>query len=265
MSRSKDRLKTLGPIRLTVVHSTRISPHVQRITVTGSDLARFIWQGFDQWAYLVFPAPNGDIGVLPHKFHLGSYMRMLFTRTRHERPAVRSYTLCAWRPETLELDIDFELHGDTGYGAPWAQGCKPGDQLAMYDQGILFNPGTAQNILIVADLSAVPAALGILRDLPDDARGLALLIVPSPADVQEVRAPQGIGVRWLVESDVRARREALLAQCSTEDVTFRDHYAFIAGEATLVTGVRRFLVTERVWPKDRVTFTGYWKMRKSEV
>lgn len=261
MSRNKNRLKTPGPIHLTVVNSQQISPHMQRVTLTGSDLSRLIWQGFDQWAYVVFPAPNGDIGVLPQNFNLGSYMRMLITSSRHERPAVRSYTLCAFRPESLELDIDFELHADGGHGAPWAQNCKPGDQLAMYDQGILFNPGTVQDIFIVADLSAVPAALGIVRDMPADARGLALMIVPNQADIQEVKAPEGIEVRWLIESDVKTRREVVLATCAQEDLSFKDHYAFIAGESNLVTGVRRHLVTQRLWPKDRVNFIGYWKLR----
>ena len=261
MSRVKNRPKTPGALSLTVVRSERISPHVQRVTLTGADLSRFSWQGCDQWAYIVFPAPNGEIGSLPQNFNLGAYMRMVMTRRRHERPAVRSYTLADWRPASSELDIDFELHGDAGYGAPWAQRCQPGDQLAMYDQGILWNSGSAENFLIVADLSAVPAALGILRDMPAAARGLALLIVPDEQDVQEVRAPAGVAVRWLVESDVKARREVAIAACSAAQLSFDDHYAFIAGESTLVTGVRRYLVEQRRWPKDSVNFVGYWKLR----
>lgn len=35
--------------------------------------------------------------------------------------------------------------------------------------------------------------------------------------------------------------------------------AFLAGESSLVTGLRRHPVAERGWAKGDITFFGYWK------
>jgi NADPH-dependent ferric siderophore reductase len=36
-------------------------------------------------------------------------------------------------------------------------------------------------------------------------------------------------------------------------------YAFVAGGQKLVSTMRRQLVTERAFPKESITFTGYWR------
>lgn len=40
-------------------------------------------------------------------------------------------------------------------------------------------------------------------------------------------------------------------------------YAFLVGERQLATGLRRHLVNEREWPKDNVSFTGFWRVGKA--
>ena len=37
-----------------------------------------------------------------------------------EKPLGAYYTLRAWRPEVLELDMLFVLHGDSGPSSAWA-------------------------------------------------------------------------------------------------------------------------------------------------
>ncbi|MCW4464997.1 SIP domain-containing protein [Glutamicibacter sp. MNS18] len=56
--------------------------------------------------------------------------------------------------------------------------------MALIDQGCGWNPAEATHSLIVADESAIPAALGILRDLPRDASGHALIEVFDGRDRQ---------------------------------------------------------------------------------
>ena len=58
------------------------------------------------------------------------------------------------------------------------------------------------------------------------------------------------------DADVLVPGESLSA--STEDPRL-DLYAWIAGEAGLVTGLRRFLVNEIGPHRRQVAFMGYWK------
>ena len=64
--------------------------------------------------------------------------------------------------------------------------------------GTGFRPaeGTGR-FLLVADETAVPAALAILESLPATTTGAALLEVPHNGDALSVRAPAGVQVRWL--------------------------------------------------------------------
>ena len=81
---------------------------------------------------------------------------------------------------------------------------KVGDRLVVmaprrgHDYGgIEFAPGEAGRVLLVGDETAVPAVAGILRDLPPDAVGTAVLEVPQTEDVQDLVAPAGVEIRWL--------------------------------------------------------------------
>ncbi|GAB3698952.1 siderophore-interacting protein [Mariniluteicoccus flavus] len=248
-----------GVMRAEVVRSVRLSPHLQRVTVRGADLARLHWRGFDQWVRLALPANDpSDLDRLPARVTTGSYLR-LQAIPAHRRPTIRSYTLRAWRPEANELDLDFVVHGTEGVAGPWALATRPGDAVALIDQGCGWAFPTAGWSLLAADETGLPAVAGILRDLPRDARGVALVEVTDEADAQEVEPPEGFRVVWLVRAPAEAPGARVLAELATLDLAADDHHAFAVGESGLATGVRRHLVRERGWAKGDVTFCGYWK------
>lgn len=76
----------------------RISPHIQRITLSGSDLS-----GFKSLA------PD-------------DYISVYFGDSLAKGP-VRNYTLRRFDPDAHELDIDFVLHSE-GPGTEWAAGAQ---------------------------------------------------------------------------------------------------------------------------------------------
>ena len=81
-------------------------------------------------------------------------------------------------------------------------GLGPGEKkLAPPDADWIFRAG---------DLSALPAVSVNLETLPADMRGFALIEVPSLEDVQDVAAPAGVEVRWLVNSDESRPNAALV-------------------------------------------------------
>lgn len=161
--------------------------------------------------------------------------------------------------------------------------------------GIEFVPGTADRLLLVGDETAVPAVAAILGDLAPDAQGAVFLEVPGSPDVQTVEHPEGVSVTWLPRDGVprgaalhRAVLDHLGAPVAVPEVDevdpdlwetptysssgeeipdavvvghdFDGLYAWIAGEAKVVTVLRRALVNDLGIDRRQVAFMGYWRV-----
>jgi NADPH-dependent ferric siderophore reductase len=121
---------------------------------------------------------------------------------------------------------------------------------------------------------------------------VAVLEVPEAGDLLSLAVPPGVEVRWLVRGD-RARGEALgpavhaalcelgvaapVAGVEPEDVDLEGGilwevpemgadgcYARLAGEAGMVTKLRRRLGRDLGVPRTSVAFMGYWRIGASE-
>jgi NADPH-dependent ferric siderophore reductase len=152
--------------------------------------------------------------------------------------------------------------------------------------------------LLAGDETAVPALLSILSALPDDAHGEAVLEVPDPGDIADVGAPSGVRVTWLV----RGRHESGLpgaVRCAVarigpvgrptavpvatepdagpqaavveeplwevpEGFAATGLYAWLAGESSVITGLRRYLVRDLGVDRRGVAFMGYWRRGRAE-
>lgn len=251
-----------------VVRTKQVSPHMVRVTLGG--LGRFTPVGHDQWFRLFLPRPGQDALRLPTRTsEWGWYLQYLAT-PRAQRPWVRSYTVRAARPDLHEIDVDFVLHADddghTGPASAFAMTARAGDRVGILDQGTGYNPRHEHDwTLLVGDETALPAVAGVCESLPDDARGLAIVEVPTADDRQEFRVPAGVELRWVARDelpgagghDVPGR--AALAVLRDVDLPEGVAYALAAGESGLATGVRRHLVNERGVPKAHVDFVGYWR------
>ncbi|ACZ29276.1 FAD-binding 9 siderophore-interacting domain protein [Xylanimonas cellulosilytica DSM 15894] len=258
----KDARKATGLYAAEVQRTKQVTPHMVRVTLVGEDLGALPQRGFDHWFRLFLPSAGEqtDFARLPDRFGIGGYLKYLRTPAG-TRPVCRSYTVREHRPELRELDIDFVAHGDTGVAGPWAQKAQPGERVVLLDQGVGFEPAPGTDFhLFAGDESALPAIGGILRDLPRDARGLAVIEVPDAADAQDVEAPDGVEVRWLPRTDPQARAGSL-ALAEVRAFTPADPAtlsAYLVGEQALPTEGRRHLVAHGV-PKDRITFIGFWR------
>lgn len=252
-----------GLVHAHVVRTARVTPHMVRVTLGGDDVARLTSLGFDQWVRLAIPvADDTRFDNLPSTFGMKGYLRYL-TLPRGTRPVIRNYTIRQARRDPAEVDIDFVVHGDDGVAGPWAASVRPGAEVAFIDQGCGWRPVPADWFLLVADESGLPAVAGILRDLPQDATGVALVELFDAADRQETDAPAGVEVRWLVRRPGTNPGAAALPELTALDLPEGTPYAFAVGERALATGVRRHLVNDRGVPKDHVTFCGYWRVGHS--
>ena len=244
-----------------VMRSERISPTIMRITLGGEALDRFEAMGFDQWFRLFLP-PADDVDTnfdLPKKINLLGYVQFL-AMPKATRPVMRNYTVRQFRAETRELDIDFVAHGDNGPASRWAGAARVGDTVALLDQGVMFNPvDGADWHLLVGDESGLPAIAGILRDMPRDSVGHAFIEIPDAADAQALDSPAGIEVHWLPRDHGGRPGTLALSTVQGFDLPAGVVSAYVVGEQSLPTSLRRWLVNERGVPKANVTFCGFWR------
>lgn len=249
-----------GLVVAEVVRAERISPHFVRVGLGGDSLRDWRHLGYDQWFRLAVPtSAEARFDNLSDRFGMGGYLRYL-TTPKATRPVIRNYTVRQWHADEAILDVDFVTHGDQGVAGPWAARLPIGDPVGLIDQGCGFVAARGtDDVLLVGDDSALPAVLGILRDLPPDARGSAIVEVADAADQQEAPRPDGVELRWVVRDADEVPGSAALAVLRSLPAPAPTVNAFIAGESGLATGGRRHLVGEGGVPKDRVTFCGYWR------
>jgi len=253
-----------GVVHAHVVRREQITPHMVRLTLGGDDLRRFEYRGFDQWFRLAVPVDdNAEFDRLPDRVDMRGYLRYLML-PKATRPVLRNYTVRQFRPDGPELDIDFVVHGDEGIAAPWARRAEPGTEVAFIDQGCGYAPVPADWQLLVGDESALPAIAGILRDMPRDCVGHAIVELPDAADAQPVDAPVGMRVQWLARPPGAAPGATAIAAVQALERPPGDVYAFAVGESSLATGVRRWLVRDLGVDKSRVTFCGYWRRGRAQ-
>jgi NADPH-dependent ferric siderophore reductase len=301
--------------RASVARVQRLTPHFTRVTFAGDELADFGTAGLDQRVKVVMPLADSGFAHFPDGEDWYSAWRELPAERRNP---FRTYTVRAVRPERREVDLDFVAHGDTGPGSAWATRARPGDPIVLIGPdersegrtiGIDWRPGDVDTVLLAGDETAAPAICAILESLPADASGAAMIEVPSADDVLDVRAPEGVEVRWLPRPHGQSHGERLvpavrdwvartcwLRDCAdpasaAADSARRtlaeleaaadadgilwdvpegtsldgDCYAWLAGEASMIKVLRRFLVQDAGLDRRQVAFMGYWRRGRAEL
>lgn len=301
--------------RTQVARTEMLTPHFLRVTLTAEDLQHFGPAGgtetaWDQRIKLFLPRPDGsypEIGLLaepaPAVMQWYNAWRQL---DESERNPIRTYTVRRIRHQQREVDIDFVLHthedGSSGPAASWATKARPGDELIIIGPdrraeepggGIDFTPGSARNLLLAGDETAVPAICAILEALPADYTGHAYLEVPTVEDsFQAVETPSEVSITWLPREGAplgsklkeavaswganwQRRLRAVpdyapgdqeIPELGDEDLLWEvaqpqefNDYAWLAGEAGVITGLRRHLVKDLGLSRKQVSFMGYWR------
>lgn len=261
--------------RAHVLRTERHTPSMQRVTVTGDDLGEFRYLGFDHWFRLFVQRPDQDAFRMPD-LDGTKWWPTFLAIPEDVRPHCANYTVAAFRPATAsrpaELDVDFVVHTGTdgepeGRAAIWACGARPGDDLAMLDQGCIFDcPDGTSEVVIAAEETGLPGVVGIAASLPRDTVGRIIQEVPTIGDVRPLDAPAGVTVTWVVRDEVDPHAvpgRAALAELQRFVPKDDRGYAFVVGESTLATQGRRHLHRAGL-PKSRITFSGFWKHETRE-
>ncbi|MEM9171148.1 MAG: siderophore-interacting protein [Pseudomonadota bacterium] len=176
------------------------------------------------------------------------------------KPVRRTFTVRHFRPDSLELDIDFVDHGDNGPASSWANRATAGSFLGfMGPSSPKVSHFEADWYLIAADASAIPVAAAALEAMPRDAKGLALFEVASNEDRQDINAPTGVEIRWLVQPEKHVPCDVQPETLMATELPQGRIQTCIAGESGVIKRIRDYLREHADLRKQDTYISGYWK------
>lgn len=242
---------------LEVLGKTRVTPHLVRILLGGPGIENLSPnEATDRYVKLLLPDPAS--GLTPP-------YDMDDLRANHPEilPVMRTYTVRSWDTSTGRIALDVVLHGDgalDGVAAQWADGAIPGDLVSARGAGGGYSPDPDADFhLLIGDHSALPAIAASLEAMDEQARGLALIQLDHAEDRQNLSAPEGVEVRWLI-----GERELLLEALQGAELPEGRIQVFAHGERGIIKALRRELVTERQIPRDQISISAYWALGRIE-
>ncbi|MBN9375034.1 MAG: siderophore-interacting protein [Cellulomonas sp.] len=228
---------------LTVASVRSVTPRIVRVTLTG-ELDGFAADGPTDHLKVFFPDPRTGRIATPG-FHAGG-----LGLSAPGAVISRDYTPADHRPG--ELDLDLVVHGDGGPASAWASRAAVGDPL------IVAGPKTSKlvpdgltSLVLVVDETAFPTAARWLRLTPPDVPVTLLLDAPEEAARYFDGLPGSRRATIRAGVDLEAALRALPIDPGT--------FVFLAGEATTLVPLRRYLRRELGLGPEQVVASGYWK------
>jgi NADPH-dependent ferric siderophore reductase len=288
------------PFAAEVARVERLSPSFLRVTFTGPSFDDLAPNGWDQRIKVLLPTadrglrdcPRGDDWYAEWRALPEEHRNPMRTYTvRAARPERREIDVdfvlhgatgpaSAWAEsaaagdEVVLIGPNARFPGPTG-GFEW------------------HPPAAAQCLVVAGDETAVPAVCAIVESLPPGGAARVFMEVPDAGDILPLAVPVGVEVTWLPRRPTGAPRGALLTAAVIGavrdladtrppasapapadgdagdllwdvpvDASGAGLYAWLAGEAGVVTGLRRCLVGQGV-DRRSVAFMGYWRAGRS--
>lgn len=240
--------------RLQVLRVVDLTPRMRRITVGGPELAGFTSLGTDDHVKLLFPQ-NAEEQAALDNFNPSA------GKAQGPMPEMRDYTPRRYDLDTLELDIDFVLHGD-GPASTWAAQAEPGQYLNIAGpRGSMIVPDIFDSYLLVGDETALPAIARRLEGLAPNRRALVVVEVENGAEQQILQSPAQVQVIWVLRE---GRQDNLLRTVQQLEMPGGKLYAWVATESKVSRQIRKVLLEEKGLDQDLVKAVGYWKTEGSE-
>jgi NADPH-dependent ferric siderophore reductase len=240
--------------RLEVLRVVDLTPRMRRITLGGPELAGFVSLGTDDHVKLLFPQNAAEQAAL-ETLVLGA------GKDNGPMPAMRDYTPRRYDLDTLELDIDFVLHGD-GPASTWAEQAQPGQFLHIGGpRGSMIVPDMFDSYLLIGDETALPAIARRLEGLAANRRALVVIEVENGAEQQKLESPAQINVIWVLRE---GGRNNLLSTVKQLPIPGGNLYAWVATETKVSRQIRRVLLDEHGLNEQFVKAVGYWRADDSD-
>ena len=96
--------------------------------------------------------------------------------------------------------------------------------------------------------------------MPRDAKGTAFLEITAPEDKQNIAAPEGVDVQWLIHPDPHLPVSQSVDRIKQLPKFSAPVQTCIAGESSMIKTLREEIVNRRGVPKADAYISGYWKI-----
>ncbi|MBT6143750.1 siderophore-interacting protein [bacterium] len=230
-----------SPRKLTVIGSHQITPNMKRITLGGSAL-----EGFP---------PNQE----------SAYIKLQVPDERQDSLVTRTYTVRNYRENLNELDVDFFLHGDGGPASAWASRAQPGDEIAVAGPGgKKLLDFSADWFVLAGDMTALPAISVNIEQLPDHARGYAVIEILHESDIQAFQTPEAFEIHWVINPTPEKENTLLLDKVMQLPWLEGNPSIWAACEFSSMRALRRYFKQDKNVAKKSVYVSSYWKCGLSE-
>ncbi|WP_325167635.1 siderophore-interacting protein [Zooshikella ganghwensis] len=251
--------KRIPPCLLSVVNSTRLSPFMQRITLTGEALKDFPEGCHGAHIKLFFPQSHQQQPILPTIGPTG-----VVWPAKENKPVTRTYSVRNYDSQLQQLTVDFVLHDESSPASGWALNARKGDKIGLAGPGgpnPLLAP--ADWHIISGDMTALPAISAILEMLPEQAQGDVFIEVNNPSERQELTtAAKDIKIHWLYSESQPAGTTSLqleAIQKISKPASVESISAWVAGENTAVINIRNYLKEKYGLHKKNLYAVPYWR------
>ena len=223
---------------LTVISNFRITPHMRRVALGGSDLSSF------------------------PKDQASGYVKVSL-QDENRKEVRRSYTIRSFDGVTLTLD--FVDHGPLGPGSQWAGSALVGSTVRIFGPGEKkLADSRADWFFFGGDMSALPALSVNLETLASSAKGYAVIEIPDEKDKQRLAHPAGMQLIWVVEDVSQRPNKTLTTKIRSLDWLEGDPYPWFAGEFEGMRDMRSFFRDEKKIDRKNMYLSCYWKSGDSD-
>jgi len=235
-----------NPRTVSVKNKVQLTANMIRITLAGEALADFPEDQESGYIKLMFAAEQS-------------------AGADEAKPILRSYTIRRFDLAALELEVDFVAHGDNGPASAWARAVNIGENITI------LGPGAKKMVdlqadwfFIAGDMTALPAISVNLEQLPDNARGYAVLEVMHEDDRQALTVPEGVQLHWVINSKPD-QPNSILAD-AVKALPWRTGVAnvWLAAEFSTMRILRRYFKQERAVARGDIYASSYWKMGETD-
>ncbi|WP_230425669.1 siderophore-interacting protein [Spartinivicinus ruber] len=250
--------KRTPPRLLQVVKTECISPHMQRITLSGDAIKDFPEDRNGAHIKVFLPLAHQDKPVLPTLGPKG-----IIWPPKEEKPITRTYSVRKYRREKEELEVDFVLHGHDSPASGWALKAKPGDFLGIAGPGgpdPLLAP--ADWHIIAGDMTALPAISALLEELPEYTSGHVFIEVTDESERQPLATRSVMEIHWLYRGNLTAGRSTLQLDAIKQvdkPENIEAVSAWVAGENNAVVNIRNYLKAKYGLTRKNLYAVPYWR------
>lgn len=171
------------------------------------------------------------------------------------------------RSGSFALDLVLPHHrtaGEAAFGPAtrWAQAAQPGTVIdACVTPDRLDLPRDTKRLILLGDLSTVPAVNSWLSWIPDEVEATA--IIEDDGDTDGIPQRQRANATWTWVRSTGSRGQALIDHVRDLGLGPAGLYVWVAGERGLVSAVRHGLRRELPLDRRRHFSQAYWSDRRS--